>query len=56
MEQLHITWMVMSEVDPGFLLRLDWKYLRQMIPGFQMLATVTIGSMAHVTIFEFQTL
>ena len=46
----------MSEVDPGFFLHLNWKSLRQMIHGFQMLATVTEGSMADVTISEFRPL
>ena len=55
-KQFHITLMVMSEVYPGFLLRLNWKSFRQMIHGFQMLATVTKSFMADVTIFEFQPL
>ena len=56
MLQFRITWMVMPEVHSGFFFRLNWKSLRQMIYRFQMLATVTKGCVADVTIFEFQPL
>ena len=46
-KQLHIPWMVMLEADPGSLLRLNCSFI-QVIHGFQMLATVTKGSITDI--------
>ena len=56
MKQIHITWMVMLEADPGSLLGQNWKPLLKIFHGFQMLATDTKGSITDVKISEFQPL